>query len=264
MTPDPSLDPRWARILSGQYHRHFGGRERGTRDVLLLDEIATDLQAVSGRLKGKDRETALHQLEIVQAERPKIVEAQSRGSNEERVSRLATRANDQFATYRNVFAGQERASREPLLLRRVTTALRRIGGEMEGLRAAGVKSEPNDKNIAIVADRIANWETEIAAIEGAQSEVGADLASFLGRAANAIFKSYRDEYQGKNRASCDPDRLHVLCELLHPIARRMARIDGEDPTNAQNIRLVVEHLDLYEREVTAIVQAKIASRAGIS
>jgi hypothetical protein len=264
MTPDPTLDALWARILSGRYHRHFGGRDRGTRDLLELDEIALALEPVAGRLKGSDRDSALRQLEILRTERPKIVEAQSRGSNEERVSRLATRANDQFAIYRQVFAGQERASREPQLLRRMVAALRRISGEMEGLRSAGVKSEQNDKNLGIVAARIADWDTEIAAIESTQTELGEKLPSYLARAANAVFQAYRDEFQGKSRAASDPDRLHVLCELLHPIARRMGRVEGDDPTNAQNIRHVVEHLDLYEREVSLIVQARLASRAGIA
>ena len=264
MTPDPTLDARWARILSGRYHRHFGGRDRATRDLLLLDEIVSALEPVAGRLKGNDRDAALRQLEILRAERPKIVEAQSRGSNEERVSRLATRANDQFAIYRQVFAGQERASREPQLLRRMVAALRRISGEMEGLKSAGVKSEQNDKNIAIVAARIDDWVGEISTIESTQAELGDKLPSYLGRAANAVFQAYRDEFQGKSRAASDPDRLHVLCELLHPIARRMARVEGEDPTNAQNIRLVVDHLDLYEKEVALIVQARLASRAGIA
>ena len=264
MTPDPSLDARWARILSGRYHRHFGGRDRATRDLLQLDEIVQALEPVAARLKGNDRDAALRQIEMLRAERPKIVEAQSRGSNEERVSRLATRANDQFAIYRQVFAGQERASREPQLLRRMTTALQRIAGEMEGLKSAGVKSEQNDKNIAIVTDRIESWGAEITAIESAQTEIGDKLPSYLGRAANAVFQSYRDEFQGKSRAASDPDRLHVLCELLHPIARRMARIEGDDPTNAQNIVHVVDHLDLYEKEVALIVQARLASRAGIA
>src|SRR5678815_3279649 len=164
MTPDPTLDARWARILSGRYHRHFGGRDRATRDLLLLDEIVAALEPVAGRLKGNDRDTALRQLEMLRTERPKIVDAQSRGSNEERVSRLATRANDQFAIYRQVFAGQERASREPQLLRRMVAALTRISGEMQGLKSAGVKSEQNDKNIGVVAARIDDWVKEIAAI----------------------------------------------------------------------------------------------------
>ena len=50
MTPDPTLDARWARILSGRYHRHFGGRDRATRDLLLLDEIVAALEPVAGRL----------------------------------------------------------------------------------------------------------------------------------------------------------------------------------------------------------------------
>ena len=264
MTPDPTLDARWARILSGRYHRHFGGRDRATRDLLLLDEIVAALDPVAGRLKGSERDAALRQIEVLRAERPKIVDAQSRGSNEERVSRLATRANDQFALYRQVFAGQERASREPQLLRRMVAALRRISGEMEGLRSAGVKSEQNDKNIGIVAARIDDWTAEITAIESTQAELGEKLPSYLARAANTVFQAYRDEFQGKSRAASDPDRLHVLCELLHPIARRMARVEGEDPTNAQNIVHVVDHLDLYEKEVALIVQARLASRAGIA
>ena len=70
--------------------------------------------------------------------------------------------------------------------------------------------------------------------------------------------------KGKSRAVSDPDRLHVLSELLHPIARRMSRVEGDDVTNAQNIVHVVDHLDLYEREFTLIVQARLASRAGIA
>jgi hypothetical protein len=264
MTPDPTLDARWARILSGRYHRHFGGRDRATRDLLLLDEIVAALEPVAGRLKGNDRETALRQLETLRAERPKIVDAQSRGSNEERVSRLATRANDQFVIYRQVFAGQERASREPQLLRRMVAALTRVSGEMQGLKNAGVKSEQNDKNIGIVAARIDDWVKEIEVIESTQAELGDKLPSYLARAANTVFQSYRDEFQGKSRAASDPDRLHVLAELLHPIARRMARVEGEDPTNAQNLVHVVDHLDLYEREVALIVQARLASRAGLA
>ena len=44
----------------------------------------------------------------------------------------------------------------------------------------------------------------------------------------------------------------------------MSRGEGEDPTNAQNIVHVVDQLDLYESEVTLIVQARLASRAGIA
>jgi hypothetical protein len=141
------------------------------------------------------------------------------------------------------------------------TALERIQGEMEGLRGASVKSDTNDRNIGIVSERIAAWKTELSAVEAAQREVGAEIRAHLGRSANEIFDAYRKEFQGKDRASCDPDRLHVLCEQLHPIAKRMSR---DDAVNAQNLRLVVEHLDLYEREFGQVVQARISAKAGLA
>jgi len=269
----------WANIEFHRYRRHFAGQNRATRDIELLNEMIAELQSIrsqmdsltqGGTIEGLDRdiETVDANLDRYRDERERIHTARAEGTPDERASVLAVAANDQFAIYRELFAGHNRTTRRPALLNRVIRSLEEIRRRMVELRdEEGLESGENADNIDIVEDNLSMYREELEAIEAAGDQVGPEeLAAQLGGAANEVFETYRDEYAGEDRAGRDLEKLTRMCDELYHLARQMEALDDEEglEANAENLSVVLENLSLYQREYDAIEDARGTDSVGDS
>ncbi|MFB6375881.1 MAG: hypothetical protein ABEN55_22825, partial [Bradymonadaceae bacterium] len=269
----------WANVEFHRYRRHFAGENRATRDVELLNEMISELQAIRSRMeqlnKGEEIEGLDQDIETVEAnldryreERERILTARAEGTPDERASVLAVAANEQFSIYRELFGGHNRVTRRPALLSRVIRSLEEIRRRMVELRdEEGLDSGENVDNIEIVEDNVSMYREELEAVEAAKEQVDADeLTAQLGGAANEVFETYRDDYAGEDRSSRDLERLARMCDELYHLARQMQALDEEQglESNAENLSVVLENLSLYQREYDAIEDVRGADSVGDS
>lgn len=259
-----------ANTVFARYARHFAGKDRTTRDVALLAELVDELKQIEKRMSGlieehghadfqKDRTIVRENLGQYQKEIEQIEKAQSSGSPEDQASILANIANSQFAVYQVHFAGEPRVSRRPTLLIRVITQLKKIKDRMQALKKGGLDVEFNDKNIAIVEDRLATYERELTEIRKLrQATPMTDIMGELGGAANKLFDEYRQNYSDKPRSSADAARLGNICDKLGEIRRQMVETSWaeESDMNSKNLEIVNEQLAMFEAEYEAVVRAQ--------
>lgn len=260
----------WADLAMSRYVRQFAGKDRRTRDVGLLEELISDLQATRNAMANIHTSAPDQRLDealthvdralgIYRTEAEAIRTTRRTGSFSEQGTRFAQLANGQFEAYGLLFAKQSRLSRHPKSLERIITALEEIRRVMQSLKLAGFSDDNNTKNIAIVEDRLKAYRAELDAIRKLQAESSLEQRiGALGVAANEVFSVYRDQFVGKPVEKLDPDGLDVLFERLWPIAREMDALDTDhdDDTNARNLRLVTDNLLLYGRHYDAIKKAK--------
>jgi len=266
----------WSDLGFSRYARDYAGQSRLTRDVALLEEMASDQaawQAAAAVVANKVSESRLKEqvaqmgkhAELYRAEVGEVKKAQAGLAPADRVGALATRANRQFGLWRLHFEGRPRASRRPGALRRIVAELKSIQTAMEATRAAGITSPTHAENIAKVADRVRHHGEELAKIEEARTNTPtAQLVGMLGDDANKLIARYRAEYSGKSREGRDLNALADLCEGMHEVARAMEAVTadrGADAQNARNLTVVLDHLKVMEREFAAIRKAKGAARA---
>ena len=257
-----------AALIMNRYSRFFAGQNRSTRNLGLLDEFIGDLTQIEAELvalQGRgadvagDLDRVRHALNIYRQETGAIRSARGDDSLPQQAQRLATLANDQFERYRNLFANQQRISRHPKTLEAMLHALKEIHAQMLALRTRGVSGGSHAGNIQIVGDRIASWENEVRTIRDVIARAPlTERVGRLGEAANAVFAAYRQDFAGKDRATRDLGKLALLIEQLWHVHRSMDaidRADGDD-TNARNLSIVTDQLRAYDREYTAIEQAK--------
>lgn len=260
----------WSDLSVSRYARSFGGRDRRTRDVALLQEIVDDLRGIRNSMAslaqsapdqglGRSVQQIDQQLLTYLSELEAIRNARKMGTPAEQGTRFAQLANDQFAEYERHFAGHPRLSRHPATLSRILASLDELRRGMQGLALQGFDDPSNTRNIGIVTQRLASFRAELDAIGKARAEATLETrVTGLGAAANEVFAKYREAFAGKDRRSVDPERLVELFELLWPIAREMDEIDAEhdDDTNHANLRLVLDNAVLYAREFDAIQKVK--------
>jgi hypothetical protein len=263
---------QWLRDSFQRYRRNFAGHPRDTRDVGILAEIIEDVERRVGEtdallLRHADpalaeaRAQAITNLQVYRAEAAEIRDARRSGPPDQRASRLAGLANDQFQRYRENFAGKARISRRRQVLEHIVATLRELRDEMREVRQLGTGLPNHARNLEIVETNLAAYEREIQNLRATRSgATRADRIRGLAEAANAVFDLYRDEFNGRPRATRDPVRVSQLWEILWPIALEMedlARDDDADPVGS-NLRKVRDNLRLYEREWGLIHEARRA------
>jgi hypothetical protein len=272
-----SVEATSANFVFARYMRHFAGKDRGTRDVALLGEMVEDLRQIDTRMtqllehdarpnKGnadfeKDRKVVRENLAQYQKEIELIEAAQTSGTGEEQAGILATLANNQFAVYQGHFAGEPRVSRRPALLMRVVATLKKIRERMVTLRDGGLKVEFNDKNIAIVEDRLKTYDNELGEVRKLrQATPMTEIMGELGGAANKLFDDYRSAFADKARAQADATRLGLICDKLGEIRRQMLDMSfaEESEMNQKNLDIVTEQLVMFEGEYEAVARAQQA------
>jgi hypothetical protein len=259
-----------ANFVFARYVRHFAGQNRATRDLGLLDEMIADLERVRDGMHpivqktkdeslGRDLELVKRNIELYRRERTEIEKARREGTPEERASLFAELANGQFRIYQFNFAGRSRATRRPALLVRMIDQLKDIQKGMRALKASGLSSEPNDRNIGIVQGQLETFERELGEIRKVRKETKLeDLMGLLGGAANEEFAEYRKDFEGKNRTTRNLEKLSDICDRLGEIHRQMQELSrtGPNEMNDRNLEIVTAQLTSFEREWELIKQAK--------
>ncbi len=252
------------------YRRHFAGQNRATRDLGLLEDIVSYLEALRreyealsvsypAAISPADRDTINSNLELYRNELSNIREAQLAGTPEEQASALANVANTQFEAYRVHFAGKSRLSRRPALIGRLVSTLTTTRERMTGLRDAGLTVEFNDKNIDIVSERLEIYAREKGEIEKTRQDTSFEgLVDAYANAANDIMSEYAENFAGKNRATRELKMLADLYDRLWEIERQMNDLNSavENQTNLQNLHLVQDTLMVYAREYEEIAKAR--------
>lgn len=270
-----SLDATSANLVFARYARHFAGRDRTTRDLALLGELADELKQIEKRMSQalastrspefeKDRQVVRENLAQYQSEIEQIDKAQKSGDPEQRASLLATLANAQFSIYQAHFAGEPRISRRPALLMRIISSLKKIRETMISYRSGGLDLEFNAKNISIVEDRLKIYENELIEVRKVRQATSMpEIMGELGGAANKLFDEYRKNYADKPRSQVDLDRLGNICDKLAEIRRQMTEMAWaeENEMNTKNLEVVTEQLVMFEGEFEAVVRIRSQSAA---
>ncbi len=262
----------WANFVFDEYHRHYAGKNRATRDIGRLEEMLAELESIQEDMlallaKKPDLKQTKDDLAVVESniemydsELENILSARTQGSRDEQASALANAANEQFTVYNTLFAGKGRTTRRPGLLERVIKNLKGILNMMRDLNSKGYRSESNTKNISIVQQNLKTYHTELAAIQEAREDASLeDLAGMLGGAANDVMEEYRQNFAGLSRATRDLDLLTALCDEMYEIALQMRQIQDAEPglkINTGNLSIVADNLVTYHSEYRRIEEAK--------
>lgn len=268
---------QWYTEVRNRYARRFAGKRRDNRDLSILAEIDLDLSWLLASLDGLPDEaptaarsalrkdvSEMHAL--VQAEKGHILEARNRGLVGERAQRYASAANQLFARYRMLFAGEPRISRRPGTLEAICTALDEVRQAMAAMPDAPA---PHQSNLELVKTNLSAFRGELDNLKkSAVQTTPAARVLALGDAANTIFRAYREEYGGKPRHEVDPTGIEVLWEKLWPVSRELAdlhRQHGEAvPSLGKNLQLTRDMLRILAREYGSILDARKDATGGTS
>jgi hypothetical protein len=259
-----------ANFVMARYRRHFAGKNRSTRDIGLLDEMAEDMSVLHTEMTSiaarnpappfrRDLEAVTQALSMYRAEREEVLRSWKAGTPEEQTGSVATVANGQFELYADHFAGKGRSSRRPELLERMMRTLERCKTRMSDLSANEAVRQANVDNLAIVDGNLEMYATELEEIRKAKETTSIDdLVGALGGAANDVFDEYRKRYAGKDRKTVDRDRLGVMCDLLGEIERQMESIARgvENSVNTSNLEIVRSQLSSFEGEWDQVTQVQ--------
>jgi hypothetical protein len=259
-----------ANFVMARYRRHFAGKNRSTRDIGLLEEMAEDLSQIHAEMSAivarnpappfrRDIEAVTQALTMYRSERDAVLGSWKTGTPEEQTGSAGTVANGQFELYADHFAGKGRSSRRPELLERMLRTLERCKTRMLDLSANGSVAETNQNNLGIVDENLRMYATELEEIRKAKESTSLeDLVGSLGGAANDVFDEYRKRYAGKDRKTVDRDRLGVMCDLLGEIERQMELIARgvENKINASNLEIVRSQLSAFEGEWEQVTQVQ--------
>jgi hypothetical protein len=264
-----------ANFVFFQYRTHFAGQNRATRDKGLLQDMVTTLTQIRDAYEGlaitypqsisnEDREVISNNLRMYTNEMGEITRAQEMGTPDEQASALANVANSQFELYRVHFAGKSRLSRRPALINRCVATLEDAKRRMLQLKSGGLTAEYNDKNIAIVTERLDAYMAEQVAIAEQRATTTFDaLVDALATAANSVMEEYASEFAGKNRASRELKKLANLFDQLFEIERQMTDLTQQfdSSTNLKNLLIVQDALMVYSVEFDAIEKAQKAAKS---
>jgi hypothetical protein len=255
----------WHDLLQAFYKHRFAGQSRATRDLGLLREIVDHYSTLLATVDAVGEEVPIRP-SLVRAkatyerECNEIEWARNAGSESERAQRYALLANDQLALYRRHFAGQSRNTRSVPLLRRMVRSITELRAQMRRLPKTGPHADANAGNIRLLRDKLKSYEQEIGLVEQAKRDQGAlGVADALGGAANKLFQEYNRDFAGQSRRTRSLDQLYQIIDALTHIAREMeAGLAVPDSTenHRNNLRIVMDHIRIYTREVDAIVEAQ--------
>ncbi|MSP92463.1 MAG: hypothetical protein EXR79_11800 [Myxococcales bacterium] len=254
-----------------RYARHFAGQSRATRDASMLLDMIGELDGLAGRLEAMladgELASAREDLGTIQgwrrhfdAERKEIAAAREAGTLAQQAAWLGGAANTLFLQHKTVFAGQPGGTRRPESLQRLTEALRLLEDRMRALVSQGLVGDvDHDRNLGIVAGRLAAWEAEGVAIRAERQKTTlATLARDLAMAADAERELWSLHFAGQNRKTRDPARLTAMVERMDEIERQFLRMQQvradvafEEPAAATR-----DTLTLWCAEWDAIAQAR--------
>jgi hypothetical protein len=253
------------------YQSNFAGQPRHSRDPRLLDTWVARLKTLQPQVKVlhpahkteiqsllNDR-VSLYQKESLAIKTLSEMSPPSRGVYQ--LLEWASLSNDRYARH---FAGYSRNTRDPEILAELTADtkvwLSQAQEYMETFKEE--LSEPSqvdlEAHLQTLTDRIALYESELKAIDEAQSKGTAEERSGLyGLLANACFETYRSQFQGHSRLSRRVETLERLISRLEQIQSSMRGLKtaGGDP-NLKNLEIVTKNLEGYQQEIIEIEGAQ--------
>lgn len=178
----PEQAARLATIANGQftlYRTHFSSKPRVSRSVTLLDRIRGTLEGVRDEMRALKAaglastsndgniDIVTRHIDRLVAERPEIVATQSRAGTDQRESALGEAANAIFKQYRENFAGQDRRTRDLVMLDGMIEGLWYIAEQMDAFDQDD-GSEANSRNLQLVTDNMRRYRSEYKLIGEAQ------------------------------------------------------------------------------------------------
>jgi hypothetical protein len=263
------------------WRRHYGGKDRRTRDLPLLERTIERLDAAVKRLneladqpevKKDQLPTIISQHEVMKDERGEIEKLRKSLVPAQQPVHLLAEAQAKIDRYRIHYAGQPRLSCSLALMDTLIADLERVTSELKTIRSSfGTPAEGTpeaqlkpqlDQNLTIVEQHLAGFKRERTLIDEAASKATPrEFTTSLGAAANQIFKTWDQHFAGQNRTTRDVKLLSDMCDRLTDIAEQMTALDArtEEPINRRNLGLVDERLRLFESEWVEIVKAKNAA-----
>jgi hypothetical protein len=202
-------------------------------------------------------ETAADNLDRYRSERDQIRQAQA-DPHTVFTATLANRANRAFDAYRRHFAGQDRGTRDRLLLHEMVGELEELQSRMGKLVEQGADGAQRD--LDTITQQLGMYREEVTNIARAQT-VGTpeEVANRLAQLANSQFNVYRDHFAGKSRLSRRPELLQRVIGNLEEYQAEMKELQDEgfhSEMNRNNMSIVAQNLDLYRKELVEILKAR--------
>ncbi len=257
-----------ANSLHGRYQSRFAGYSRITRDIKEMDNLIEETREFLGSLDTPElaylREQTTERLELYENERKAINEAQSAGEDAIIAGTLGMRANFAMARYRRNFSGKARKTRDLGLLAEIVEDLKKIQASMKEIAARYDGGTLKD-DLGIVERSLELYVRERGEIVAARNMQLIDQkAEMLAEMANNQFALYRVHFAGKSRLSRRPGLLQRMINNLDLIRNEMQSHKSaglRSSANDRNIRIVVDHLKLYRREIREIKKSRSEASA---
>lgn len=162
------------------YRNHFAGKARLSRRPALLERMIESLAGVHDRMKALEAQ-GLHaesntrnigiveqRLSLYREELEQVRRIRQQSSLTQLVTAFGEAANKTFDTYREGFAGKDRAGRDPDLLTALCDELFDLARQMDDLDRVR-EDETNQHNLAVVLDHLRLYEREYGLILEAKS-----------------------------------------------------------------------------------------------
>ena len=254
--------------IYGIYAANFAGKPRATREMAMIDDLIARLTALieeTRTLMNGDRnpavlaflETAIDNLERYRNERTAIEQAK-RDPHAVEGATLANRANRVFDVYQRHFAGQDRGTRDRMLLHEMVNELESVQRELRDLVNRGGTGARGD--LETVAAQLQLYRDEVTNVARSQT-VGTneEIANRLAQLANAQFKLYADHFAGKSRTSRRPallERMVANLEEYQAEMRELLESGFSSQMNRNNIGTIANNLEMYRNELIAIRDAR--------
>jgi hypothetical protein len=252
--------------IQRRYQANYAGHPRISRDADALEKMVKQLDLLLAHLK---RLPANQQMQMSRTLRENrnlyakevkaIRQAQANGPETMYAHHLASWANFASARYRRNFAGQNRATRDALLLGEMIDDLERLVPLIADQRTR-VDSDELKTAHESAQQNLNLYRSERDAVLAAQRDgTPEQQADLMARLANDQFKLYADHFAGKSRISRRPALIERMINNLDRIQSRMQALadDGlTEGSNTQNIEIVKGRLDGYRKELEEIRNAK--------
>jgi hypothetical protein len=266
----------WSKLGTDRYERHFAGQSRNTRDSALLSELIVDAKLWVAKSQKhlsdhedefeenakQDLEAEMDRLKervvLYEGELKAIASAQSDGDSTQQSDLLAYLANQNFILYRAHFGGHPRNSRRLETLERVTSNLDAIRNHMKRLHREGLDTERHLQNLKVVEHNLKSYRAEEEKIQSTQNSMSYDQwIEALSEGAQKVHAMYQEEFAGKNRSTCDPVLLNVLCDQLYDLAYQMRPFiqSSPHPEERSLLQNTLDQFRVYHREYLLVSEA---------
>lgn len=263
MTADISQLEQRSETLHGRYVARFAGHARITRDASMMTELIKDTESLLAELGIPEaallREQVAERLDMYKRERESILDAQKSGVDAVDAAVLGQRANFVFSRYRRHFAGKQRKTRDLGLLADCLNVLEKLRTDMHAL-AERHREEGLQNDINVVERNIELYKRERGEIVAAREMQLIDKkAEMLAEMANLQFALYKVHFAGKSRLSRRPGLMQRMIHNLENIRDQMQSHKAaglRSNANNNNIKIVVDHLKLYRRELNLIRKSR--------